>query len=68
MHVFSTFSTIKVKLVDEMVKVLIYVLFYMSKTKKLPFILILTLFLILGKSADFSQGSLMSKAFLSDVC
>ena len=37
------------------------------KNKKLPFILILTSFLILCKSADFSQGSLLSKAFLSDV-
>ena len=38
-QVFQLFSTIKVEIVDEMTyKVLIYVLFYMSSTKKLQFI------------------------------
>ena len=40
MRVLSIFGTTKVKLLDEMM--LIYVSFYMSSTKKLPFIAILT--------------------------
>ena len=49
MHVFSPFSTIKVKLVDESsyLCVILHV-----KHKKIPFIAILTWFLILGKIED----------------
>ena len=46
---FNFLSTIKVNLVLKSCKVLIYVLFYMSRTEKLPLIAILTSFLILGK-------------------
>ena len=45
MHVFSSFFNNKSK-------TCIYVLFYMSSTKKLPFIGILTWFIILGKIQD----------------
>ena len=42
MHVFSAFSTIKVKLVDEMVQSAYLCVILQVKDKKLPFILILT--------------------------
>ena len=42
MHVFQLLLTIKVKLLDEMMQVLIHMLLYMSNTKKLPFISVLT--------------------------
>ena len=42
MHVFSTFSTTKVKLVAEMVQSAYLCVILHVKNKKLPFILILT--------------------------
>ena len=42
MHVFSTFSTIKVKLVDEIVQSAFLCYFTCQKEKKIQFILILT--------------------------
>ena len=41
---------------DKGSKVLIYGIFYMSGTKKLPFLAVLTRFLILGKIQDCSQN------------
>ena len=51
-HVFSTFFNNKSKSWCLSFKVLIYVLFFMSYTKKLPFLSILNCFLILGKIQD----------------
>ena len=55
MNVFSTFSTIKVKLVNEMIEIAYLCDILHVKHKKLPFIAILTLFLILGKIQDGGQ-------------
>ena len=46
---FNFFSTTKVNLVAKSCKVLIYVLLFISSTKKIPFLGVLTWFLILGK-------------------
>ena len=54
MNVYSTFST-KVKLVNEMIEITCLCDILHVKHKKLPFIAILTLFLILGKIQDGGQ-------------
>ena len=55
MNLYSTLSTIKVKLVNEMIEIACLCDILHVKHKKLPFIAILTLFLILGKIQDGSQ-------------
>ena len=40
---------------DKMKQVLIYVLFYMSSTKKIPIFTLFTRFLVLGKIQDGGQ-------------
>ena len=52
---FQLLSTIKENLVDKMKQVLIYVLFYMSSTKKIPIFTLFTHFLVLGKIQDGGQ-------------
>ena len=52
---FQLLSTIKENLVDKMKQVLIYVLFYMSNTKKIPIFTLFTHFLVLGKIQDGGQ-------------
>ena len=49
MYVFQLLSTIKVNLVDEMMQRSYLCVIVHVKHKKLPFITVLTLFLILGK-------------------
>ena len=53
---FQLFSTIKVKLVNEMMQRAYLCVILHVKHKKLPFIAILTWFLILGKIQDGGQG------------
>ena len=53
---FQLFSTIKVKLVNEMMQRAYLCVILHLKHKKLPFIAILTWFLILGKIQDGGQG------------
>ena len=55
MNVYSTFSTIKVKLVNEMIEIASLCDILHVKHKKLPFMATLTLFLILGKIQDGGQ-------------
>ena len=50
------FSTIKVKLVDELMQNVYLCVILHVKLKKVPFIAILTWFLILGKIRDSAQG------------
>ena len=50
------FSTIKVKLVDELMQNVYLCVILHVKHKKVPFIAILTWFLILGKIQDSAQG------------
>ena len=52
---FQLLSTIKENLVDKMKQVLIYVLLYMSSTKKIPIFTLFTRFLVLGKIQDGGQ-------------
>ena len=50
---FQLLSTIKVKLVDEMMKSpYLCIILHVKNKKKLPFIAVLTRFLILGKIQD----------------
>ena len=52
-HVYSTFfSTIKINLVAKIMQSAFFVLFFLSSTKKSPFLAVLTWFLILGKIED----------------
>ena len=52
MHVFSTFSTIKVKLGEKMIQSIYLCVILQVKHKKLPFIAMLSWFLILDKIQD----------------
>ena len=55
MHFFKLLSTIKIKLVDEMMQSAYLCVILCVKHKKLPFIAVLTWFLILGKIQDGGQ-------------
>jgi len=53
---FQLFPTIKVKLVDELMQSAYLCVLLHVKHKKLPFIAVLTWYLILGKIQDGGQG------------
>ena len=55
MHVFQLLSTIKVKLVDDMMQIAYLCVVLHVEHKKLPFMAVLTWFLILCKIQDGGQ-------------